>query len=315
MDKEWINKEIITQMKTILLLGGYGFIGTNLMKWVDKRHLPYRFVVFDKFIQHPAGVQFDCIKSAYAGDFSDASCMEQIFADNQIDMVIHSLSSTVPLNAGNARYDIESNLLPTLSLLDTMVRHDVKDIVFFSSGGAVYGESEMGKPHKETDELYPKSSYGVVKLAIEKYMFLYKSLYGIRPLVLRLSNPYGKYHYSQRQGIINIALRAAQAGKPFTVWGDGTATKDYIFVEDVCNVVFQLIDKQISNEVINVASGELLSVNQILNQIKKLYPDFQWKYQSSNLSDVKRVELDTKKMKESVDVNCRLFNNLTSEWL
>ena len=59
VDKEWINKEIITQMKTILLLGGYGFIGTNLMKWVDKRHLPYRFVVFDKFIQHPAGVQFD----------------------------------------------------------------------------------------------------------------------------------------------------------------------------------------------------------------------------------------------------------------
>lgn len=315
VDKEWINKEIITQMKTILLLGGYGFIGTNLMKWVDKRHLPYRFVVFDKFIQHPAGVQFDCIKSAYAGDFSDASCMEQIFADNQIDMVIHSLSSTVPLNAGNARYDIESNLLPTLSLLDIMVRHDVKDIVFFSSGGAVYGESEMGKPHKETDELYPKSSYGVVKLAIEKYMFLYKSLYGIRPLVLRLSNPYGKYHYSQRQGIINIALRAAQEGKPFTVWGDGTATKDYIFVEDVCNVVFQLIDKQIANEVINVASGELLSVNQILNQIKKLYPDFQWKYQTANANDVRRVELDIEKMKKSVDVNCRLFNNLTSEWL
>lgn len=300
-------------MKTILLLGGYGFIGTNLMKWVDKMHLPYRFVVFDKFVQHPAGVQFNCIERAYAGDFADASCIERIFSENSIDVVLHSLSSTVPLAVGSARYDIESNLLPTLSLLDSMVRHQVKDIVFFSSGGAVYGESEMGRPHKETDELYPKSSYGVVKLAIEKYMFLYKSLYGIRPLVLRLSNPYGKYHYSQRQGIINIALRAAQAGKPFTVWGDGTATKDYIFVEDVCNVVFQLIDKQIANEVINVASGELLSVNQILNQIKKIYPDFQWNYQSSNLSDVKRVELDTKKMKESVEVDCRPFYNLISE--
>ena len=303
MDKEWINKEIITQMKTILLLGGYGFIGTNLMKWVDKRHLPYRFVVFDKFIQHPAGVQFDCIKSVYAGDFSDASCMEQIFADNQIDMVIHSLSSTVPLNAGNARYDIESNLLPTLSLLDTMVRYDVKDIVFFSSGGAVYGESEMGKPYKETDELYPKSSYGVVKLAIEKYMFLYKSLYGIRPLVLRLSNPYGKYHYSQRQGIINVALRAAQEGKPFTVWGDGTATKDYIFVEDVCDIVFQLIDQQVTNEVINVGSGELLSVNKILEMIKQHYPSFEWHYQTANANDVKMLELDLGKIRHILRIN------------
>lgn len=309
MDKEWINKEIITQMKTILLLGGYGFIGTNLMKWVDKIHLPYRFVVFDKFIQHPAGVQFDCIKSAYAGDFSDASCMEQIFADNQIDMVIHSLSSTVPLNAGNARYDIESNLLPTLSLLDTMVRYDVKDIVFFSSGGAVYGESGIGKPHKETDELYPKSSYGVVKLAIEKYMFLYKSLYGIRPLVLRLSNPYGKYHYSQRQGIINIALRAAQEGKPFTVWGDGTATKDYIFVEDICDILFQLIDQQVTNEVINVGSGELLSVNKILEMIKQHYPSFEWHYQTANANDVKRVELDITKLKKRCVISQNNIDN------
>lgn len=290
-------------MKTILLLGGYGFIGTNLMKWVDKKHLPYRFVVFDKFIQHPVGVQFDCIKSAYAGDFSDASCMEQIFAENSIDIVLHSLSSTVPLAVGSARYDIESNLLPTLSLLDSMVRHQVKDIVFFSSGGAVYGESEIGHLHKETDELYPKSSYGVVKLAIEKYMFLYSYLHGIRPLVLRLSNPYGLYHYSQRQGIINIAMRAAQQGNIFTVWGDGTATKDYIYVEDVCDVVFQLIDQQVTNEVINVGSGELLSVNQILEIIQQHYPSFEWQYQTANVSDVKRVELDLSKIRHLLRIN------------
>lgn len=300
-------------MKTILLLGGYGFIGTNLMKWVDKFCLPYRFVVFDKYAQHPAGVQFNCIERAYAGDFADTSCIEQIFAENTIDIVLHLLSSTVPLAAGNARYDIVSNLLPTLALLDTIVRHQVKDIVFFSSGGAVYGESEEGKPHKETDELYPKSSYGVVKLAIEKYLFLYKNLYGLRPLVLRLSNPYGNYHYSSRQGIINIALRAAQQNKPFTVWGDGTATKDYIFVEDVCDIVFQLIDNQIANEVINVASGELLSVNQILNKIKQLYSAFRWNYQPANANDVKRTELDTEKLNRYVKVNFRPFHNLTSE--
>ena len=289
-------------MKTILILGGYGFIGANLMKWVDREQLPYRFVVFDKFPTHHAGLTFNCVLRSYAGDFADPVIVEQIFTENTIDLVIHSLSSTVPLAAGSARYDVESNLLPTLSLLDTMVRHGVQDIVFFSSGGAVYGESAPDRPHRETDELYPKSSYGVVKLAIEKYLFLYKTLYGVRPMVLRLSNPYGLYHYSQRQGIVNIALRAAMVGKPFTVWGDGSATKDYIFVEDVCRIVFSLIERGAYNEVINVASGELLSVNDIMAQIKRLYPAFEWTYQAANVHDVSRVELDTTKLHLFVSV-------------
>lgn len=289
-------------MTTVLLLGGYGFIGTNLMKWVDKQHLSYRFVVFDKFAKHQAGLTFDCVEKSYAGDFSDPAIMEQIFTENSIDLVIHSLSSTVPLAAGCARYDLESNLLPTLTLLDTMVRYNVQDIVFFSSGGAIYGESKFGIPHKEADELYPKSSYGVVKLAIEKYLFLYKTLYGLRPMALRLSNPYGRYHYSQRQGIINIALRTAQAGQTFSVWGDGTATKDYIFVEDVCEIVFSLIDKGAYNEVINVASGELLSVNEIMTQIKTIYPSFEWVYRNANAHDVSRVELDTAKLQSLIEM-------------
>lgn len=297
-------------MKTILLLGGYGFIGTNLMKWVDKEQLPYQFVVFDKFSKHQAGLTFNCVLQSYAGDFADPLVIENIFAEQSIDIVIHSLSSTVPLASGSARYDVESNLLPTLNLLDTMVRHRVNDIVFFSSGGAVYGESIIGKPHKETDELYPKSSYGVVKLAIEKYLFLYKSLYQIRPLVLRLSNPYGRYHYSQRQGIINIALRAAQQGKMFTVWGDGSATKDYIYAPDMCAILFRLMEKDAYGQVINVASGELLSVNDILRQIKRLYPDFTWTYQPANAYDITRVALDTTRLTQLIggDVPMHMFH-------
>ncbi len=253
-------------------------------------------MVFDKYPTHHTGLTFDCVLHSYAGDFADSVAIEQIFSENTIDLVIHSLSSTVPLTAGSARYDVESNLLPTLSLLDTMVRYGVRDIVFFSSGGAVYGDSAQGKPHRETDELYPKSSYGVVKLAIEKYLFLYRSLYSIRPMVLRLSNPYGRYHYSQRQGIVNIALRAAQVGQLFSVWGDGSATKDYIFVDDVCSMVFSLIEKEAYNEVFNVASGELLSVNEIMAQIQHLYPSFRWSYSQANAHDVSRVELDTTKL-------------------
>lgn len=283
-------------MQTVLLLGAYGFLGTNVMKYVDACDLPYRFITFDRTSRHPAGVTFRCIVASYAGDFTDPIALEQPFKEHTIDLVIHSLSTTVPLAVGSPRYDVETNLLPTITLMDCMVRHHVSRLVFFSSGGAVYGDVHTNTPHKETDELYPKSSYGVVKLAIEKYMFLYRSLFGLQPMVLRLSNPYGQWHYSQRQGIINIALRAAKEGKTFTVWGDGSTTKDYIYAPDMCALLFRLLEKEAYGEVINVASGELLSVNDILQQIKQLYPAFAWTYQPANAHDIPRVALDTARL-------------------
>lgn len=296
-------------IKNILLLGGYGFLGTNLMKFVDKEHLPYRFLVFDHFPQHPRGEQFDCITKSYSGDFADAALLQSIFEENQIDLVIHSLSSTVPATSRSARFDIETNLLPTIQLLDIMVQKGVQKIVFFSSGGAVYGESETGHPHKETDDLFPKSNYGLVKLAIEKYMFLYRELYGLQPLVLRLSNPYGEYHYSEKQGIINIALRAAQTGKQFHVYGDGTATKDYIYVGDVCHIVFELLRQDAYGDVLNVASGELLSVNEILRRIQQIYPSFTWDYTAASATDVNRVELDNSRLGQKIKIDFRTFEN------
>ena len=285
-------------MQTVLLLGAYGFLGTNVMKYVDACDLPYRFITFDRTSQHPTGVTFRSIVASYAGDFTDPIALEQPFKEHTIDLVIHSLSTTVPLAVGSPRYDVETNLLPTITFMDCMVRHHVSRLVFFSSGGAVYGDVHTNTPHKETDELYPKSSYGVVKLAIEKYMFLYRSLFGLQPMVLRLSNPYGQWHYSQRQGIINIALRAAKEGKTFTVWGDGSTTKDYIYAPDMCALLFRLLEKEAYGEVINVASGDLLSVNDILQQIKQLYPAFAWTYQPANAHDIPHVALDTARLRQ-----------------
>ena len=163
-----------TEMKTVLILGGYGFLGTNIMTFVDANlSNQYRFVVFDRFASHPQGVTFNCLsEKSYSGDFSDKALIESIFRENHIDMVIHTLSTTVPVDSANARYDVETNLLPTLDVLSLMVEYGVKDIVYLSSGGAVYGTRD-NKPHMESDAVYPMSSYGVVKVATEKYMMQY----------------------------------------------------------------------------------------------------------------------------------------------
>lgn len=283
-------------MKTILLLGGYGFLGTNILKYIDGCLMDaYRVIVFDKFPAHPAGISFRCVTKTYAGDFSDTLLVENLFKENTIDLVVHAISTTVPSASFNARYDVESNLLPTISLINAMVSNKVYDIVYLSSGGAIYG-NDGDRPHKETDDVFPISSYGVVKLAIEKYLMQYATLYGLRPLILRLSNPYGPWHYSMKQGVCNVALASALKGLPFSVWGDGESLKDYIFVEDFVRILFRLLEMSVHNEVINVGSGETLSVNTILSLVQKNVPTFEWMHVEASRYDVSHFALDTSKL-------------------
>lgn len=283
-------------IKNILILGGYGFLGTNIIHYVDEYlHDVYRFIVFDKFSHHLGGVEFYSVVKTYAGDFSNSILLEKIFCENHIDMVIHSLSTTVPVESTNARYDVETNLLPTLDVLALMVKYGVKDIVYISSGGAVYGTRD-NKPHLESDVVYPVSSYGVVKVATEKYMMQYAQLYGLQPLIVRLSNPYGPYHYSMKQGVINIAMMKALKGESLQIWGDGNDKKDYIYVDDFVDILFKLLDIGVVNQVINIGSGTLLSVNEIFDAVCALIPSLHSIHSQAQQLDALHFELNTDKL-------------------
>lgn len=290
-------------MKTILLLGGYGFIGTNIMKYIDVwAKDDYRVVVFDRFPKHLDNIQFDCVVKTYAGDFSDDYLIERVFSENNIDIVAHSLSASVPSSSKDNAFDIQFNVLPTIGLLNTMTKHNVDKIVFISSGGAIYGDHYVDKSgHREDEVLFPKSAYGVSKLVIEKYLYLYQVQYGVKSLVLRLSNPYGPYHYSQKQGVINIALEKALKDETFEIWGDGEGKKDYIYIEDFCRILLQLIENKWNGyEVLNVGSDSLYSVNHIVSEIKKICSGFRWEYRESNVLDVKDFKLNLNKLHETV---------------
>lgn len=285
-------------MKTILILGGFGFIGTNLINYLEKNKPEYELIVFDKRSEHPQGLKFSRLKKVYAGDFSDSEALKKVFQANQIDLVIHAISSTVPAQSDNIEFDIRTNLIPTVSLLNIMKDFSVKDIVYISSGGAIYGASDAR--HLEGDEASPISSYGIVKLAIEKYLFLFNRQHGLRFLILRPSNLYGRHHYSQEQGMINLVIRCALTNKKFSVWGDGQGKKDYFDVEDFCRILFQLVDKQVFNTVINIGSGNLLSVNEVLSAVKNIIPSLEWQYQGASALDVPQVALDTTRLRSHI---------------
>ncbi len=283
----------------ILLLGGFGFIGTNILKFVESLNADYRMIVFDRFPNHLDNIKFSRVDKVYAGDFSDEYLLNKIFTENHIDVVLHSLSASVPSSSVDNIFDLKFNVIPTITLLNVMKAHDVKNIVFISSGGAVYGDNTVGRDgHSEEDVLFPKSAYGVSKLVIEKYLYLYSTLYDFKVLITRLSNPYGPYHYSQKQGVVNIALEKAMRGEKLEIWGDGNGKKDYIFITDFCKILFSLIIKSTYQyEVLNIGSGELLSVNEIAETIKdKLVSTFEWDYRQLNNLDVSAFKLDLSKL-------------------
>ena len=119
--------------KRVLLLGAYGFLGTNLMKYIDSKSLNYKIVTFDKLYKHPANLSFDCVEASYVGDLADDLLMDNVFSCHRIDMVIHCISATIPSGGKSARYEVESNLLPTIKLLDVM------DCVRFFGRSSLWG--------------------------------------------------------------------------------------------------------------------------------------------------------------------------------
>ena len=180
-----------------------------------------------------------------------------------------------------------------------MNRYKVRDIVYLSSGGAVYGDGASDKAgHAETEALFPRSAYGLSKVAVEKALFQFSELHGFRTLILRPSNPYGPYHYSKTQGIVNIAIEKALQHETFEVWGDGEGKKDYIYVGDLSEIMLKLIEKGLAPlRIVNVGSGELLSVNEILSATRAtVSPSFDWQYKEANKNDVQSFRLNLEQL-------------------
>src|ERR1700749_935581 len=185
-------------MKSILFLGGMGFIGKNLIE-VFARSGSYRCFVFnnENFIHEPSPLFKNL--PVFIGDIRNGDSLAKVLAAYQIDILCHLVSTTVPSTSnGNMALDIESNLVGTIRVLDLAVKYGVKKILFLSSGGTVYG-IPRSNPVAETAPTNPICSHGIVKVAVEHYLHLYRHLYGLEYLACRVSNPFGEYHYSTIQ--------------------------------------------------------------------------------------------------------------------
>lgn len=249
-------------------MGGAGFIGSHLCDALLSAGHAVR--LFDRSGIPPYRVfsgqeQIEWMQ----GDFTSAAEIEQAVTGCQI--VFHLVSTTLPKSSNDDPvYDVESNVVGTLRLLDAARRSGVEKIVFVSSGGTVYGVPKT-VPIPETHPTDPVSSYGIGKLAIEKYLRLYHVLHGLDYTVLRLANPFGeRQRANAAQGAVAVFMNRAIHDQPIEIWGDGSVVRDYIYIADVIEALMKAAFYKGNERLFNVGSGQGKSLNEILVAIETL---------------------------------------------
>jgi UDP-glucose 4-epimerase len=154
-------------------------------------------------------------------------------------------------------------------MFQTAVKCNVRRLIFISSGGTVYGLPQQN-PIPETHPTNPICSYGIQKLAIEKYLYLFRELKDLDSVVLRVSNLYGEFQNLERPlGAVSHFTHRAVAGNPIDIWGDGGVRRDYIHADDVVSALLKSITYQGPEHLFNIGSGRSVSLNQLLDLIKQ----------------------------------------------
>lgn len=238
----------------ILITGGNGFIGKHLVaNLLQNGHDIY---VIDKVANNMTVNQ----KTADLLDISE----NDNFFDQKFDIVIH-LAAMVSVQ-GSIEDPVNSfanNTFLAVKMLKICKNFNIPKIIF-SSSAAVYGSKEGTVT--ETDITEPNSPYGLDKLVSEKYIQMYCQLWNIDYLILRFFNVYGQGQNPQYAGVITAFNIAADKKEPLVIYGDGEQTRDFINVSDICNGIAILISKNINNEILNMGSGQSISINNLAKQ-------------------------------------------------
>lgn len=282
-------------MMKCVVVGGGGFIGSHLTQALLAQGC--EVTVFDRPESRYLGYLQKMGASLQTGDFLNPDDLGR--AVSGCDVLYHLVSTTVPQTSNdNPVYDVYSNVLGTLRMLDLAGKAQIKKVVFASSGGTVYGIPQE-IPIKENHPTEPTSSYGISKLTVEKYLHLYSTLYNMDYCVLRIANAYGERQpVTETQGVISAFLDRAIRRQEIGIWGDGSIMRDYIHVSDIVNALVKAAAYEGDPKIFNVGGGQGHSLNDIIGVIENITRlSIQPKYMPGRLFDVPINVLDISRAK------------------
>ncbi len=277
----------------ILVTGGAGFIGSNVADgFIAGGH---EVAVLDNL---STGLRENIPEAArfYDADIRDADGLRRVFDDfHPAAIVHHAAQMDVRRSLIDPVFDGDTNILGSLKLILESVRCKVKRFVYVSTGGAVYGEpAELPVP--ETHPINPECAYGISKHTVEHYLELYRILSGLPYVILRYPNVYGPRQNPHGEAGVNaIFIGLMLEGKTPTIFGDGEAVRDYVYVADVVDANLRALTRG-DNQIMNIGSGVGTSVNQIYDKLCEIF-DFHEPaiHAPARLGEIQKVYLDARK--------------------
>ena len=282
--------------KNILITGGAGFIGSHIANELMEDN---KITIIDnlstgnmKNLDNPEHENLNFIKADICNTNLDD-------LTSGIDYVFHLAAlASVPLSVEKPKECNEINLNATVKLLKSAADNDVKKIVF-SSSSSVYGENR-NMPLKETEQPMPTSPYAASKASCELYLRSFYESYGLNYVAFRYFNVFGPHQdkNSQYAAVIPSFISALLEGKQAEIYGDGEQTRDFVYVGDIVKANVNAC-KTDYNGIINIASGEKLTINRLYEIVKDvLGSDLEPKYLPERPGDIKHSLADVRNMEK-----------------
>jgi UDP-glucose 4-epimerase len=282
--------------KKILVTGGAGFIGSNIVNQGLK--LGHSITVLDNlstgYIQNLNTQLVEFIQ----GDIRDRDLVFKLMESK--DAVFH-----LAANVGNVKSiaspidDSHTNILGTINILDAMVKNNIEKIVY-SSTAAGYGEPKY-LPVDEEHPMNPDSPYGVSKISAEKMVLCYSKIYGFHANCLRYFNAYGIHQRFDAYGnVIPIFFNKLVSNKPLLIYGDGEQTRDFINVRDIVNANWNSLN-QVNSGYYNIATGVQCSINNLVQILKEITGEsIEIKHEATRKGEVKHSVAQIYKAKNEI---------------
>lgn len=284
----------------VLVTGGAGFIGSHTVdRLIDTGH---EVIVLDNLSTgHKQNINGKA--TFYNTDLRDAEAVKKVFAETKPEVVYHLAAQVkVVKSIQDPGYDLDVNLLGAINLLTAAAENGVKKIIYSSTGGAVYGEPRREDlPIDEGYELNPLSYYGIHKHTVEHYLHLFKFNYGLDYTILRYPNVYGPRQDPHGEaGVVAIFSIKILEGNPPTIFGDGSKTRDYVFVEDIASANLAVMKKG-AGEIFNLGRGESISDQMVFDTINEAIGGYiKAIYAKKRTGEVEHISLNPSKIKKEI---------------
>ena len=269
----------------ILITGGLGFIGSNLLRLLIDKKIIKKIIIVDnfsksslKYIDTICKYKYFSKKKDYVNSTHRVIVVKSDINDykfalrvtKKIDYIIHlAAESGIDASIETPKLSFDTNVNGTMNYLESARINKAKGFIFASSG-AVFGTSKP--PMKESYVRAPISPYGSSKLAIESFCETYSNVFNLNTTILRFSNAYGAYS-NHKKSIVTSFIQNIMNNKPIQINGDGEHTRDYVSAEDLSVAIYKSILKCKGNNIFHISTGKETSINKLIDKLRKIFND------------------------------------------